>query len=394
MGSASAEDRNNMQKNLTALAIIAALATSATADEVVVKAAKVYTQTGAPLAPGAVRIKDGKIAEVAAQIATPAGVKLIDLGAGVLIPGLIDAHTSLGIDGGTAEQTMEVTPTFRVLDGIDWSARAFREARSEGTTTVGLVPGTDNVFAGLSSIVKTAGDRKQRVVKADHALVITAASDPAAGNSARARPDSIYARQPTNRMGVIWILRSEFGRAKAATAAQTEPIREALAAKRPVICVSRVDNDILSALRLKQDYPMALTIAGGQESYKVRDALATAKVPVLLGRQSTTAGIGAELSETIFNTAGLLHEFGVPFALTGGQLLDQARFAVRHGLPADMALASITAAPAKILGVQNRVGTIAAGLDADLVALSGDPFDLTTAVRWTMCNGVLYPEDK
>ena len=81
------------------------------------------------------------------------------------------------------------------------------------------------------------------------------------------------------------------------------------------------------------------------------------------------------------------------FALTGGQLLDQARLAVRFGLPADAALASITAVPARILGVENRVGRIAAGHDADFVALSGDPFDLTTAVRWTMCDGVLYSED-
>ncbi len=383
-----------MLKHLTALAMIAATACPAVAENVIIKAAKVYTLAGKPLAPGAVRIKDGKIAEVAADITAPAGVKVIDLGSGVLIPGLVDAQTSLGIEGGDTEQTMEVTPTFRVLDGIDWSARAFREARSEGTTTVGLVPGTDNVFAGLSSIVKTAGGRRQRVVKADHALVITAASDPAAGNSARTRPDSIYARQPTNRMGVVWILRSEFGRAKASTDAQKQPIQEALAAKRPVVCVSRLDHDILSALRLKQDYPMALTISGGQEAYKVRDALAAAKVPVLLGRQSTTPGMGTELSETILNTAGLLHDSSVTFALTGGQLLDQARFAVRFGLPADAALAAITAVPAKILGVESRVGTIAAGLDADLVALSGDPFDLTSAVRWTMCDGVLYPEDR
>jgi imidazolonepropionase-like amidohydrolase len=382
-----------MLKHFAALAITAAMANSAMAEEIVIKAAKVYTQTGAPLVPGTVRIKDGKIAEVAATITAPTGAKVIDLGSGVLIPGLIDAHTSLGIDGGADEETKEVTPTFRILDGIDWSDREFREARADGTTTVGLVPGTDNVFAGLSSIVKTAGDRKTRVVNADNALIITAASDPAAGNSARNRPDSIYARQPTNRMGVIWILRSEFGRAKASTAAETAPIREALAGKRPVVCVSRVDNDILAALRLKQDYPMALTIAGGQESYKVRDALAAAKVPVLLDKQSTAGSVGNEGSETIFNTAGLLHESGVTFALTGGQLLDQARFAVRHGLPANVALAAITSQPAKILGIESRVGTIAAGLDADLVALSGDPFDLTSAVRWTMCNGVLYSED-
>jgi imidazolonepropionase-like amidohydrolase len=279
-----------------------------------------------------------------------------------------------------------------VLDGIDWSARGFREARADGETTLGIVPGTDNVFAGLSCIVKTAGDRGRRVVKEEHALVITAASDPASGNSARNRPDSIYARQPTNRMGVVWILRNEFARAKSSRSPDAASIREALAGKRPVVCVSRIDYDILSALRLRQDYSLPLTIAGGQEAYKVRDVIAAAKTPVLLGKQSTIVGNGAENSDTIYNTAGLLHESGVPFALTGGQLLDQARFAVRFGCPPEVALAAITTVPAKIMGIESRVGTIAAGRDADLVALTGEPLEFDSAVRWTLCDGVQYNE--
>jgi imidazolonepropionase-like amidohydrolase len=374
------------------LGVAAVVAAPVTADEIVIKAAKVYTMTGPALIPGAVRIRDGKIAEVGGDIKPPTGAKVIDLGAGALMPGLVDAHTTLGVDGGATEQTMEVTPNFRVLDGVDWSARGFREARAEGATTLSIVPGTENVFAGLSCIVKSAGDRGRRVVKADHALVITAASDPASGNSARNRPDSIYARQPTNRMGVIWILRNEFARAKASTAQDTAPIRDALAGKRQVVCVSRIDYDILSALRLRQDYSLAMTLAGGQETYKMREALAAAKVTVLLGKQSTIAGNGTEGSETIYNTAGLLHESGVPFALTGGQLLDQARFAARFGCPPDIALAAITTVPAKTLGVEGRVGTIASGRDADLVALTGDPLELTSAVRWTMCDGVQYTE--
>lgn len=378
----------------TIVGLLLTFAVSASAQDIVIRASKVYTQTGEPLAPGAVRIKDGKIAEVAKEIETHAGGKLIDLGPGVLIPGLIDAHNTMGIEGGDSERTVEVAPRFSILDGADFSSRSFRMANSEGTTTVSIAPGTDDVIGGLSSIVKTAGNSKNRVVQKDQALVITAASDPASGNSARNRPDSIYARQPTNRMGVIWILRSEFGHAKAAPLAHNAPIREAIEGKRPVVCVSRVDNDILSALRLKKDYPMPMTIAGGQEAYKVRDALAAAKVPVFLAKQTTTSANGPESTETIFNSAGLLHEAGVTFALTGGQLLDQARFAVRHGLPADVALASITSIPAKLLGIEKRVGSIAVGKDADLVALSGDPLEFTTAVRWTMCDGVLRPEDQ
>src|SRR5437870_9904891 len=115
--------------------LLLALAPAAPAEEVVVKAAKVYTLTGAPLAPGMVRVANGKIAEVGAAIAVPAGAKVIDLGDGVLIPGLIDAHTSIGVEGGAAESTLEVTPNFRVLDAVDWSAKAIRHARAEGVTT-------------------------------------------------------------------------------------------------------------------------------------------------------------------------------------------------------------------------------------------------------------------
>jgi imidazolonepropionase-like amidohydrolase len=383
-----------MRRLLISLALVLAVALPASADEVVIRAAKVYTLTGPPLAPGTVRVKDGVIVEVGPRIATPAGARFIDIGAGVLIPGLVDAASAVGVEGETAERTAEVTPDFRVLDAVDWSAKSFRRARSEGTTTVALLPGTDNVVAGRSCVVKTSGGPDLRVLVKDHALVITLASDPANGNNSRGRPDSIYNRQPTNRMGVVWMLRSEFGRAKA-NGPVTSALAEASAGKRPVVCVSRMDNDIEAALRLRSEHGLSLTIAGAQEGYKVAEELAAAKVPVLLGPLSTDGAGGPEREiEAVLNNAGALHKAGVPFALTGGRLLDQARFAARFGLPQDVALAAVTATPAKLLGVEKRVGAIAPGRDADLVALSGDPFDLTATVRWTMVGGELRPEDQ
>jgi imidazolonepropionase-like amidohydrolase len=364
------------------------------AEEYVVKAGKVYTSNGTPLAPGAVRIKDGKIAEVAATITAPAGVKVIDLGNGVLMPGLIDAFTSIGVEGGLVESTREVTPTLRVIDAVDWSARPFHRARADGITTVSLVPGTDNVISGLSCIVKTGGPRTTRVIKADHALVMTLCSDPSSGNNARNRPDSIYTRQPTNRMGTVWILRSAFGQAKSTPAGKdTAPLREALTGVRPVFCVSRSDSDLLAALRLMKEYPVSLTLAGAQEAYKIPRDLAAAKTPLLLGPLSSTSGDGPEGTETILNLPGTLHEANIPFAFTGGNLLAQARVAVRHGLPKEAALAAISSAPARLLGVDQRLGAIAVGRDADLVALSGDPFDLTSIIRWTMIDGVIRAEE-
>ena len=166
-----------MRVCLSALMMLGASACMAPADDTVIRAAKVYTLTGAPLSPGMVHVRDGKVVDVGNSLSSPDGARQIDLGNGVLIPGLIDAHTSIGVEGGFAESTAEVTPNFRVLDAVDWSSRAFRHARAEGVTAVELVPGTDNVIGGLSCVIKTAGERVKRIVRPDHALVITLASD-------------------------------------------------------------------------------------------------------------------------------------------------------------------------------------------------------------------------
>src|SRR4051812_294713 len=117
-----------MRRQLITAVLLVGLPLPSVAEETVIKAAKVYTAAGPVLAPGMVRVAGGKIVEVAESIAPPNGAKVIDLGPGTLIPGLIDAQTTLGIDGETSEITREVTPNFRVLDAVDWSARAFRSA--------------------------------------------------------------------------------------------------------------------------------------------------------------------------------------------------------------------------------------------------------------------------
>src|SRR3954471_24884966 len=107
-----------------ATVLVLAFGPLALADEIVIRAAKVYTADGEPLAPGEVRVKDGKIIEVGRTVKVPEGAKVVDLGSGVLIPGLVDAQTSIAVDGGSSETTHEVTPNFRVLDAVDFSSRA------------------------------------------------------------------------------------------------------------------------------------------------------------------------------------------------------------------------------------------------------------------------------
>src|SRR5579871_3776207 len=272
------------------------LAAPAWAEELLITAAKVYTMTGPPLMPGAVLVSNGKIAQVGAKLRTPAGAKVLDLGSGVLMPGLVDAYSSAGIAHSQAEMTKEITPEYRVLTAVDWHASAFREALAEGTTTLGLAPGTEAVFAGLSCAVKTAGP--QRVLQKETGLVITMASDPATGNTSRQRPDSIYVRQPTNRMGVVWLLRSTFARAAQQKAPELGVVREGLAGQRRIYAISRTDHDLLSLLRIAKEFQFTPTVIGGHEAYKVREELAAAKVPVILSKlTSNPSGTGPEESE-------------------------------------------------------------------------------------------------
>jgi imidazolonepropionase-like amidohydrolase len=364
-------------------------AAPARADDLLIKAAKVYTLAGPPLAPGAVLVSGGKIVAVGPKLEPPAGAKVIDLGPGVLMPGLVDAYSHAGIAGRPAEVTREVTPDYRVLTAVDWRARAFREALAEGTTCLGLAPGTDGVIAGLSCAVKTAGAR--RALREETGLVLTMASDPTAGNTARQRPDSIYVRQPTNRMGVVWLLRSTLDKAARQKAPELAVVREALAGRRRTYAVSRTDNDLVSLLRIAKEFKFTPTVIGGHEAYKVRQELAAAKVPVILAPLTTSpGGAGPEGSEVVWNNPALLHKAGVPVALSGGRLLDQARFAVRYGMPPEVALAAITRTPARLLGLDSRVGTLEAGRDADLLALDGDPLELTTSIKWVLVDGNTY----
>jgi len=379
----------------------------AAAEERVIRAGTVFTLAGEPLRPGALRIADGEIVEVAERIAAPAGAEVIDLGPnGALMPGLVDADFPGGLEGPSAEYSREVTPRFRPLPALDRDSRAFVEARAEGTTTAAILPGSDNVISGLAGVVKTS--EALPVLEDATALVITMAEDPARRNRARTRPDSIYVRQPTNRMGVVWILRSTMtrvaagepltdrlglGRSSAVGATLADPIREAIAGRLPVFARSRTDHDILTTLRLAEEFGFSPVIVEGHEAYKIAERLGSADVPVILGTLTTSGLRGPEGTELAWNVAGLLQDAGVTIALSGGALLDQARFAVRFGLPNDQALRAVTATPAELLGVDDRVGTLEAGKAADVLAFSGDPLDLTSALRWVMIDGDLVFED-
>jgi len=357
------------------------------ATAVLYSAETVYTMAGEPISPGQVLVVDGKIKAVAESIpeATRGNAKVIDLGENsALMPGLIDAYTQSGLGEDSSDEfSQETTPNFRTIRAIDWKSTDLKRRLHAGTTTICVCPGTQNVISGIASIVKTAG---KQVINDDYALVATLCSDPTSRNNSRRRPDSIYVRQPTNRMGVVWMLRNSFSKV-VRNKLEYETVDQALSGQRPFFVVSRAAYDLNTVATLADEFEFKPIIVGGHESYKVTDLIVDRDYSVILGGTTTGSIDGPEQTELCWNQAGMLDKAGIDFAISGSNQLEQAQFAHRFGLDPAKALQAVTIAPAKILGIENRVGTIEAGKDADLIALNGNPLEFTTAIEWVMVDG-------
>jgi imidazolonepropionase-like amidohydrolase len=267
------------------------------------------------------------------------------------------------------------------------------------------LPSTENVFCGHACVVKTAGSPEKRAIAPERAVVMAVCSDPTSRNRSRTRPDSIYVRQPTNRMGVMWIARNSLHQAanKGAEIGKTADggldaatltiLAGIVTGQTEVISVSRTDYDIRSALELGDEFGFQPVIYGGDEVYRIVDEFASSGARLAYTALTTNANPrslrGDESTELRWNVPGVLQRAGIEFCLAGDSLLEKARFAVRFGLSPEVALEAITLRPARMLGLQESIGSIKVGKEADLVALSGDPLQPTSAVTWTMVHGKL-----
>ena len=374
---------------------------SAAAEAILIRAKNLITMSGEPLRNVEVLVRENRIVGIGESI-QPLGTYQV-LEVDTLMPGLVDAYSSAGLRGGDAEQTREVTPEFETATTIDWQSRDFEEALASGITTVNIMPGTDNVIAGFACLVKTAGDdlsiesTNNRIIDTATGLAMAVCSDPTGGNQARSRPDSIYVRLPTNRMGVVWIIRNRMQRANslneidpATIDAADKRLSTVVSGESKVFGISRTSYDIETLLNLSDDFGFSPIVFGGHEAYKTIDALVARKAPVVFTAQTDDQLIGSERTDLFWNTPGKLDEAGISVCLAGGDLLDRARFAVRYGLDADSALAAITTRPAQLLGQGDSLGRVAADYQADLIALSGSPLEFTTNIQWVMVNGKIH----
>lgn len=367
----------------------------------------VVTVGGAPIANGAVLVRDGKIERVgpAAELTIPADMPI--LRAKVVTPGLIDAHATVGLSGllniphdqDQLEKSAPMQPELRAVDAFNPRDELVAWLRGFGVTTVHTGHGPGALISGQTMVVKTHG----RTVDADvvKPLAMVAVT---LGDGSRAKEG----KAPGTRAKAVAMLREHLQKAREyaqkklkdpATAVDLglEVTSKVLAGEVPLLVTAHRAHDILAALRVQQEFGIKIVLDGAAEAYLVLPELVAAKCPVL--PHPAMARTGGELKNGTMELPKLLLDAKVPFALQSGYesyvpktrvVLWEAGVAVGHGLPADAALRALTIDAATLLGVEQRVGSLAAGKDADLALFDGDPFEYTTHCVGAVVDGVYY----
>lgn len=340
-----------------------------------------------PIANGTVIVRDGRICAVGQRVEVPDGMPVVDASGAWVLPGFIDAHTHLGIDeeaGGWAgddlnEKTDPNGARLRAIDGINPADLGFADALSGGVTTAAVLPGSANPIGGLAVAVKCSGRTVQDMVLRDPVGVKSALGE----NPKRVWGDK--GRLPATRMGVAAVIRNAFVRTRNRRD-RDDPTLDVLARVLDGELpwqqhVHRAD-DIVTALRLADEFGYRLVIHHGTEAHLLADLLASRDIPVVCGPLMASRSKN-ELRHRTPRTPAILDRAGVPVALTTDHssvpvefLVHQAIVAVKEGLDRDAAVRALTGVPARILGVADRVGALAPGLDGDVVVWSGDPLDM------------------
>jgi len=372
----------------------------------------IYTMNGAKLENGVIIIRDGKIESVGPSSSTviPSGVRTIK--AKVVTPGLIDAHSVVGLAGylnqdhdqDQIDKSSPSHPELRAIDGYNAQEPLVEWLRSHGVTTIHTGHGPGSIISGQTMIAKTRGRDLDQAVLVPFAMMAATIGESALAESGKS---------PGSRAKEVAMLRQEFLKAqeyerKSKNAADDKkPSRDLhldallplLDRSVPLLITAHRERDIMSALRLAKEFNLRIVLDGAAEAYLALDAIKASGVSVLI--HPTMARSFGEAENLSMETASKLKEAGILFALQGGfesyvpksrVVLFEAALAAANGLTFEEALASITIDAANILGIADRVGSLAVGKDGDVALFDADPFEYTTHVVGVVIDGEVVSE--
>jgi imidazolonepropionase-like amidohydrolase len=352
--------------------------------------------------------ENGKIAAVGLEreLAIPQGAELIDAQGRLVTPGLIDAHTHLGIDeegigweGDDYNESSEaVTPHMRAIDGVNPFDQGFEDAARAGVTTVQVLPGSANVIGGLTCVLKVKPGFvvDDMIVKSPAGLKIAFGENPKKFHGKQGR-------SPETRLGVAGLLREQLTKAvnymlriergEAETDLRMEALSLALKRDIPVVAHVHRADDIMTAIRIAKEFRLDLSIEHTTEGHKIAEHIARAGVRVSVG-PTLSSRSKVELRDKDWKTYSVMEAHGIPFAIITDHpvvpiehLMTTAQWAMKSGLSELGAWKALTTNAARHLGVEDRLGSVEAGMDADIVIWSDNPLTRGGEAVLTMVDG-------
>lgn len=391
-----------------AVVISLLLANSVLSAQLAVKGGTIYTMAGEPITDGTILIQDGKFLEIGSSgdVDIPNGWRTIT--AEVVTPGLIDAHTTVGLSGmlnqahdkEQVEKSAPIQPELRAIDAYNGRDELVEWIRNLGVTTVHTGHGPRALISGQTMILKTVQENVSDGVIQPFAMLTGSLGQGGISRDGK--------KSPGTRAKIISMLRAELIKTgeylnKIETAEEgKEPARnlrlealgEVLQGNIPLLLTAHRHQDIGAALRLAKEFEFHLILDGASEAHLMIDDIKEAGVPVIVHPTMMRAEGDAE--NMTMEMASILDREGIPFALQSGfenyvpknrVVLFEAAMAAAYGLPFEAALRSITIGAAEILEIDNRVGSIETGKDADLALFDGDPFEHTTHCTVVVIDG-------
>ncbi|HEY9475131.1 MAG TPA: amidohydrolase [Mycobacteriales bacterium] len=379
--------------------------------EVAIVGGRVVPVEGDPIESGTVVLRDGKIAAVGGPgVPIPETATVVDATGRWVTPGFMDAHAHVGTSeegigwagNDTNEISEPVTAQVRALDAVNPADQGFRDAIGGGVLAVNVNPGSANPIGGQTVALKCWGRTVDQMVLRSPSGIKSALGE---------NPKRVYGDRkvmPTSRLGTAAVIRDALTQAANYLARlqhadpdgpaperdlKLEALGLALRGEIPWRQHCHRADDIATAMRIAAEFGYRLVIDHGTEAHLIADVVAAAGIPVVIGPLFTTRS-KVELANRSMSSPGLLAAAGVTIAITTDHpvvpihfLIHQATLAVKEGLDRDTAMRAVTINPARIAGVDDRIGSLEVGKDADLCVWSGDPLDVMSRVEQAFVDG-------
>ena len=378
---------------------------------VAITGGRVVPIEGAPFEDGVVLLEDGKIRALGRGLGVPDGAERVDASGKVITPGLIDAHAHVGVweegEGWAGDDVNEMTnpntAQVRAVDAINPAEEGFRDAVGGGVLAANVNPGSGNPIGGQTVALKTWGRTVDAMILRQPSGLKSALGE----NPKRVYGNKGDKQMPSTRLGTAAVIREALVQASNYLAKQRQPQPEAFEERDLKLeAIGRVLNgeipwrqhchradDIATAMRIAAEFGYRLVIDHGTEAHLLAETLAERGIPVIIGPLFTSRA-KVELRNRSLANPGRLARAGVTIAIMTDHpvvpihfLIYQVALAVKEGLDRETALRAVTINPARIMNVDDRIGSLEPGKDADFVIWSGDPLDVMSRVEQAWIDG-------